>query len=416
MSCEDDEDTADDNIAVDLDIIGGSRKVKQEYISDEEENYDFDDDEFGEDDDMNGKIRLDPDFRPTPKAVNVIQGKPYDDSDETPRRRSGAGKKVELMPRPKKNRIADKMQVQCPHCGTSIVGKSNLQSHIKRVHLKQKKFPCNICSKPFWSNNARESHMLSVHTRQCEDCSEYVVESVPWAEGVDMRSKRDVICTCGSIVSIFSQFGRTKMYHDNFDDESLSRRKKAGESGTKYACGTCGKLFQKRSQCERHSLTHAGVKVFVCDHCGNQYSYQSSLSKHLVSEHGITRFICDYCGKNFTKEAMLKAHMVKVHQYSLSGSIAFTEMTNDEDSQTISEEGMTVDAAQLVAGETRPQPQSQTQTESIMVPMTREGKVDMESQATTVQELTDGSVQEMGDHTVLKIGDGHIAVVLHQPE
>ena len=204
---------------------------------------------------------------------------------------------------------------------------------------------------------------------------------------------------------------------------SLGSVKKAGDTGTKYACGTCGKLFQKRSQCERHSLTHAGVKVFVCDHCGNQYSYQSSLSKHLVNEHGITRFICDYCGKNFTKDAMLKAHMVKAHNYSLTGSDvtqAYQAMTTDEDSQTISEDGMGVESTQLVAGQVRSQPQTivtQTNSETVVVPITTETKVDLDAQTTTtVQELTESTVQEMADHTVLKLGDGHIAVVLHQQQ
>ena len=413
MSTEENEEAAAENVKVELETNVEKKSVKQEYVSDEEdENYDQDWDTYDEDEsEMKKMFKMDPDFVPTPKPVSVVPCKPLDDMDETPRRRSGAGKTVELMARPKKNRYSDKMHVQCPHCGTKIVGKSNLQSHIKRVHLKVKKFPCSICTKPFWSNNARESHMLSVHTRQCEDCSEYVVESVPWGEGIDMRSKRDVICTCGSIVSIFSQFGRSKMYHDNLDEEDLNRkRKKAGESGTKYACGTCGKLFQKRSQCERHSLTHAGVKVFVCDHCGNQYSYQSSLSKHLVTEHGITRYICDYCGKNFTKESMLKAHMVKLHDYSISGA-AYQQLTNDEDTQTLSEEAeaMSVDSVPLVAGEVK------TQTETIVVPVTSEGTVDTMT-GTTVQDLGETTVQDMGDHTVLKIGDGHIAVVLHQPE
>ena len=411
---EESEETGE-NISVEMETESRTRIIKRECSSDEDQNYDQDWDSGDEyESEFKKYIKNDPDNLANAKAVSVVRGMPLDDKDDTQRRRAGAGREEELKPRPKKNRYTDKMIVECPHCGTKIVGKSNLQSHIKRVHLKVKKFPCTICSKPFWSNNARESHMLSVHTRQCDDCSEYVVESVPWGEGIDMRSKRDVICTCGSIVSIFSQFGRSKMYHDNIDeDESLRRRKKAGESGTKYACGTCGKLFQKRSQCERHSLTHAGVKVFVCDHCGNQYSYQSSLSKHLVNEHGITRFICDYCGKNFTKESMLKAHMVKMHNYSLTGTAIYQQITNEEDSQTLGEEAMSVEAVPIVAGAVK----SDIET-TILVSGSNavSSETAVDTMETTVQELGESTVQEMPDHTVLKIGDGHIAVVLHQPE
>ena len=44
---------------------------------------------------------------PTPKAVSVVSGKPLDAKDNTPRRRSGAGKQLELKPRPKKNRYSE---------------------------------------------------------------------------------------------------------------------------------------------------------------------------------------------------------------------------------------------------------------------------------------------------------------------
>lgn len=214
--------------------------------------------------------------------------------------------------------LSERMPMPCEHCGINLTGKSNLKSHIRRVHLKQKNKKCTICNKGFWSATARESHMLSVHTRRCEACQEYVVESVPWSPGMDMRMKRDVICTCGAIVSIFSSFGRRRQYlRDDEPDEDGNfpdpPTKQKSNTGTKYACGICGKLFMKKSNCERHSRAHTDFKGIECEVCGNQFTYESSLKKHLQSEHGIVSHVCEICGKNYSNETALKVHYVKYH-------------------------------------------------------------------------------------------------------
>ncbi|XP_052267154.1 zinc finger protein 37-like isoform X4 [Dreissena polymorpha] len=212
--------------------------------------------------------------------------------------------------------LIERMPMECEHCGQTVAGKSNLKSHIRRVHLKVKNHKCTICTKGFWSNNALESHMLSVHTRRCDNCQEYVVESVPWGNGVDMRMKRDVICTCGSIVSIYSSFGRKRMYlrEDEPDEEGeLPPTRPKSSTGTKYACGTCGKLFMKKSNCERHSRAHTDYKGVICNICGSAFTYENSLKKHLETEHGIVKHVCDLCGKNYSNEVALKVHYIKAH-------------------------------------------------------------------------------------------------------
>jgi len=226
----------------------------------------------------------------------------------------------EIKPKKKYEKpFYEKMPIECEHCGQFVQGKSNLKSHIRRVHLKQKDHKCTICTKGFWSNNALDSHMLSVHTRRCDSCQEYVVESVPWQDGVDMRMKRDVICTCGAIVSIYSSFGRKRIYIRE-EDENAQEEDNADEPtrpkstpGTKYACGTCGKLFMKKSNCERHSRAHSDYKGISCNLCGSSFAYENSLKHHMETEHGVLKNVCKVCGKTYSTDTALRVHMSKFH-------------------------------------------------------------------------------------------------------
>lgn len=311
--CLDSENT-DSKVTVEVEGVG-FLKIKSEDMDDSDMEYlDLDGQIEEEEDDMLDET--DPDFDPnivssvkTPRlAADIKTGTPSKSLAVQPLKRKKKSKKP----------LSETMPTPCEHCGIHLAGKSNLKSHIRRVHLKQKDKKCTICNKGFWSSTARESHMLSVHTRRCDACQEYVVESVPWSSGMDMRMKRDVICTCGAIVSIYSTFGRRRQYlRDDEPDEDGNlpefEPKKKSNTGTKYACGTCGKLFMKKSNCERHSRAHSDYKGIECEICGSQFTYESSLKKHLQTEHGITKHVCEICGKNYSNETALKVHYVKYH-------------------------------------------------------------------------------------------------------
>ncbi|XP_052815852.1 zinc finger and BTB domain-containing protein 24-like isoform X3 [Mya arenaria] len=290
--------------------------------------------------------------------------------------------------------LYERMPMECEHCGQYVQGKSNLKSHIRRVHLKVKNHKCAICEKGFWSNNALESHMLSVHTRRCDSCQEYVVESVPWSTGVDMRMKRDVICTCGAIVSIYSTFGRKRQYMrdeeleeelrlNDLEEPSTPRHKST--PGTKYACGTCGKLFLKKSNCERHSRAHSDYKGVICNICGNAFTYENSLKHHMETEHGILKHVCKVCGKNYSNDTALKVHLIKTHGETLTGEnlVMIVKERTEEGAGSLNEqmdeimegEGDGEDLEQL-AGSAGMQQIQQGQTEHIVVTSRPDGSTE----------------------------------------
>lgn len=54
----------------------------------------------------------------------------------------------------------------CPRCQKGFSDKSNLKKHIKLVHLKEKKHTCTHCSKRFGERRSLNDHVSSVHLKQ----------------------------------------------------------------------------------------------------------------------------------------------------------------------------------------------------------------------------------------------------------
>ncbi|WAQ95388.1 ZN658-like protein [Mya arenaria] len=219
-------------------------------------------------------------------------------------------------------------------------------------------------------------------------------ESVPWSTGVDMRMKRDVICTCGAIVSIYSTFGRKRQYMrdeeleeelrlNDLEEPSTPRHKST--PGTKYACGTCGKLFLKKSNCERHSRAHSDYKGVICNICGNAFTYENSLKHHMETEHGILKHVCKVCGKNYSNDTALKVHLIKTHGETLTGEnlVMIVKERTEEGAGSLNEqmdeimegEGDGEDLEQL-AGSAGMQQIQQGQTEHIVVTSRPDGSTE----------------------------------------
>lgn len=226
------------------------------------------------------------------------------------------GLQLTKRPRRRKKVLSKITPFPCEHCGKTLIGRGNLVAHIKRIHLKQRDHKCKICQKAFNTSSALESHVLAVHTRRCENCQEYVIETEPWTEGMTMKTRRQVACECGELVDVICLFGRRKVYED--DDEEL-REKKRNYDPTKYACQHCGKLFASRSHCLRHARKHTGSKDIHCQYCQESFRYENSLKKHLKSEHRIFQtHYCNICKVEFDSAVELETH--KKHFHGLKSS------------------------------------------------------------------------------------------------
>ena len=64
------------------------------------------------------------------------------------------------------------------------------------------------------------------------------------------------------------------------------------ESGTKYTCEECEKIFYKHTHLEAHIRTHRGQKPFVCEICQKGFTRKASMLEHVARHQGINALKC----------------------------------------------------------------------------------------------------------------------------
>ncbi|XP_052267150.1 zinc finger protein 420-like isoform X1 [Dreissena polymorpha] len=203
----------------------------------------------------------------------------------------------------KRGRSQKEIPAQCEYCGQQLLNKYNLDLHIRRMHFLERNFPCMICSRRFWNTHRLNSHILSIHTRRCEQCKQYVIESEPWPEGMDRTKNRKVPCKCGGLVSM----NQAKYLMEKEERENSKASQKT------YACGECGRLFWYKWECKKHRASHTTENQVTCEFCKKDFCNKSSLMKHLEAIHNVYVNRCKYCGKNYSNEAALNVHISKIH-------------------------------------------------------------------------------------------------------
>lgn len=140
----------------------------------------------------------------------------------------------------------------CPECGIQVVSKHNLDKHIKRVHLKERNFACDICDyRGFFKFNIVE------HMKKHLDITE-----------------------------------RDRFYCDHCQFQSVSKtsmrtHKRSEHSGVKrtWHCH-CGKVFAQNSSYYTHvKVVHEKIKRHECQHCPKAFFDKAQLRNHVKVQH-----------------------------------------------------------------------------------------------------------------------------------
>ena len=136
------------------------------------------------------------------------------------------------------------ISLRCKICDKAFTGRSNLNTHVKNIHLTPTKFACQFCEKVFNAKLYLQRHKVAMHSN-AEDTVVFVCQN------------------CGKGFSSCS---------------GLKRHAKNVHSEPGFKCQTCQKEFYEKPHLNRHvKEVHLKIEVNItlCSSSGN--SCQASL-------------------------------------------------------------------------------------------------------------------------------------------
>ena len=174
---------------------------------------------------------------------------------------------------------AEKVDIQCDHCGKPFDNRQKLKDHAKAYHSSKEMLKCHICGNLYKVKRVLEVHIKSVHDKikdhQCE--------------------------TCGAAFPVISTL------HKHIRTVHLGERP--------YKCDLCGKTYKATCALKTHKKTiHEGIRDQVCTYCGKAFGEASDLKMHSTVVHeGIKKWKCDLCTLAYGQSHQLKKHYLKTH-------------------------------------------------------------------------------------------------------
>lgn len=153
-------------------------------------------------------------------------------------------------------------KVSCSSCPKKCRTISMMMIHHKRVHLKERKFQCDNCSKSFFKKADLEKHM-SLHTKvfkhKCQVCKARFTR----ADNLRFHLKNTHRYCCPICRVIFPTAKAVINHRSTHSIEETVQAEKDGyelyEKFTDFQCNICSKFLASNQSLGFHLLTHQGV-------------------------------------------------------------------------------------------------------------------------------------------------------------
>ena len=237
---------------------------------------------------------------------------------------------------------------KCAECGLQLSSLSSLLIHMRRRHLNERPYKCEVCSKAFADKHAHKLHLKSaLHNRnQLKAESDEANKKETNLEGKEITIKKDQDEKVGS-----------KPNPKEVDEDRKGTSEREGDDNSKSSQVQVDELegdkddFFKdelhlindldrsaardkdwepnkpvRSRRERRSRKKADPygyspkdkKSFKCNHCTFTVTDYDDLRPHYMKEHSAQIRICELCDTVFLSEKALKLHVLsKDHQANI---------------------------------------------------------------------------------------------------
>lgn len=212
------------------------------------------------------------------------------------------------------------MSVTCNEChrgfSHTINPKKRLREHIRRIHLKNGKFQCSVCSKTFVCRQGLRDHE-PVHSKErnhsCSYCGQTFLR--PSHLYIHVRThEEEKNFRCEACFYTFNVQSELKEHCDKVHVNITVDVK----------CSVCKQNLYSSQSIYSHSLRHSGTRKFKCNHCGMAFKRKQILEHHQkthVADKALRKIIkCELCSKEFTTKSSLREHMFLVHNSALDDS------------------------------------------------------------------------------------------------
>lgn len=152
---------------------------------------------------------------------------------------------------------------------------------------------CTLCGKVFSSTGILARHM-ETHGQHVEELKCNICEK-PYLSEEDLN--------------------KHKKLHKTVKKSTRSRRKvRKPSKKIRFHCAHCSRVFKTEQNKDDHEITHTIAKPFECDICGSFFRLKSNLATHKKVIHfDEKRYKCQLCDKEFKYKKVLKGHTMSVH-------------------------------------------------------------------------------------------------------
>ncbi|XP_031559437.1 zinc finger protein 502-like isoform X2 [Actinia tenebrosa] len=171
----------------------------------------------------------------------------------------------------------------CDQCNKVFHSQIYLRRH-KAIHIVERNFSCDVCSKAFTSVANCRAHKRSVHA---------VV-------------KKHVCEECGKAFSRKDKLKRHQLIHIPYANRPVFPCPFRSHTG-------CTSTFYREDKLKRHLFTHSKEKPYKCEKCEKGFARRDNLNDHIKTHTKEFSYICPTCERGFLGPAKLKKHLRTVH-------------------------------------------------------------------------------------------------------
>lgn len=203
----------------------------------------------------------------------------------------------------------------------AMVKRRGLAMHITKVHIKGKRFECDVCKKLFQTGKQYRRHVKTHDTREkfsCDNCG-----STNLSEESLRRYHRDPKFKCVECGLIFCKMNQLKN-HSSKDpnhqcyNKAKSNRPVRDKTIKQYQCKVdgCNAIINKNNHSYHMATKHLPkFDQYQCDICKKFCAAKSSIYAHILRLHVplSSKNKCNLCGKAFIYKSLLQLHIQNSH-------------------------------------------------------------------------------------------------------